>query len=77
VTVQFLHSKSSVLRLFLCVCVWVEVCGVLCDVKAYILLVKILLHLMEFNPDVTYMLQSATAEDNVYHKDKLTYSLSA
>jgi hypothetical protein len=24
---------------------------------------------MEFNPNFTYMLQSATAEDNVYHKD--------
>jgi hypothetical protein len=27
-----------------------------------------LLHLMEFNPNFTYMLQSATAESNVYCK---------
>jgi hypothetical protein len=26
---------------------------------------------MEFNPNFTYMLLSVTAEDNVYHKDKL------
>jgi hypothetical protein len=25
---------------------------------------------MEFNPNFTYMLQSATTEGNVYHKDK-------
>jgi hypothetical protein len=27
---------------------------------------------MEFNPDFTYMLYSATAEDNVYHKYNVT-----
>jgi hypothetical protein len=27
---------------------------------------------MEFNPNFAYMLYSATAEDNVYHKDRLT-----
>jgi hypothetical protein len=25
---------------------------------------------MEFNPNLTYMLYSATAKDSVYHKDK-------
>jgi hypothetical protein len=30
---------------------------------------KTLLHLMEFNHNFTYMLQSATVEDNVYHEE--------
>jgi hypothetical protein len=37
--------------------------------KGLILLLKTLLHLMEFNPNFTYMLLSATAKDNVYHTD--------
>lgn len=32
-------------------------------------LLKTLLHLMEIIPNFTYMLYSATAEDNVYHKN--------
>jgi hypothetical protein len=36
--------------------------------KGLILLLKTLLHSMEFNPDFTYMLYSAMAEDNIYHK---------
>jgi hypothetical protein len=35
-----------------------------------------LLHLMESNPKFTYMLYSATAEDNVYHKNRELTSCS-
>jgi hypothetical protein len=36
--------------------------------KSFILLLKeALLHLMEFNPNFTYVQWSATAEDNVHH----------
>jgi hypothetical protein len=38
------------------------------------------MHLMEFNPNFTYVLQSAIAKDNVHHKDdssilKIQYTL--
>jgi hypothetical protein len=36
--------------------------------KGDFIIKKTLLHLMEFNSDCTYMLYSATAEDNMYHK---------
>jgi hypothetical protein len=29
---------------------------------------------MEFNPNLTYMLLTATAEDNVHHKEQTQYS---
>jgi hypothetical protein len=35
---------------------------------------KTLLHLMEFNSNVTYKLQSATAEDNSFIKITYAYS---
>jgi hypothetical protein len=59
--VVFLHSWSSVLCLFLCVCVggvlWCSVRRVLVmAIIGLILLLKSLLHLMEFNPNFTYML---------------------
>jgi hypothetical protein len=44
--------------------VWVD--GVLwCSVRGVLVF-----YLVEFNPNFTYMLWSARAEDNVYHKDK-------
>jgi hypothetical protein len=39
--------------------------------KGFVLLLKTFLRLMEFSPYFTCMLQSATAEDNVYHKDNI------
>jgi hypothetical protein len=38
--------------------------------KGSILLLKSLLHLMQFNYNFTYMLYSAMVEDDVYHKNK-------
>jgi hypothetical protein len=41
---------------------------VFCATLSVFSLLKTLLHLMEFNPNFTYMLYSATAEDTVYNK---------
>jgi hypothetical protein len=41
--------------------------------KGLILLLKPLLHLVEFNPNFIYMLYSAMAKDSVYHKENTFY----